>query len=131
VLDLHEDDGQVVDKEEGIHHAAGILDNVVILYPSSLLVKYSDPIKEPKSKYENKEKSTNTSSEQVNPWHCRLGWTEKQGPGAEQQDQQLERETDQKAVTFDLAFTLVVTKANKIHLRDDDHDDGAKKGHNG
>ena len=53
MFDFHEDDSEVVNEQHGVHHAAGIGDQIMVLNSAPLLVKNADTIKEPKGKDKN------------------------------------------------------------------------------
>jgi hypothetical protein len=52
--------------------------------------------------------------EKVDPGHCGPGSSVEECPGAEQEDEQLEREPDQDAITFDLGSMLHIIIISKI-----------------
>ena len=69
MLDLHEDDGEVVDEQEGVHHGVGVLHDVDVLDPPLLLVEHPDAVEQPEGKDEHKQEDADASPEQVYPWH--------------------------------------------------------------
>ena len=77
MIDLHKENGEVVNKQKCVNHTICVLNNIVVLNPSASFVKYSNSVEQPEGEHENKQKGTNTSSEQVYPRHRGLSRTEK------------------------------------------------------
>ncbi len=84
MLELHEDQGEVVDEQQRVDHGGRVLDDVVVLDPAPLLVKHPHPIKQPEGKDEHEEEGADTSSKQVDPRHRGLRLPEEERPRAEQ-----------------------------------------------
>jgi hypothetical protein len=65
MLDFQQNYCQVVYKQKSLDHAVCVADNLEVIDPPLLLVKYPDTIEQPKGEDENKEKDGKGSSEQM------------------------------------------------------------------
>ena len=103
-----------MEEQEAVQQAGGVLDNVPVLDLASLLVQ-PDAIKQPEAQEEDKQEEGEQRAEQVDAGQTGARLTIEHGPGANTQDQQLEREGDQQPVTVNLTLELRVPGFSLIH----------------
>ena len=107
VPELQQQKRQVVEEQQAVQQTGGVLDDVPVLDLSSLLVQ-ADTIEQPEAQEEDKQQEGEEGAEQVDPGQTGARRAVEHGPGAHSQDQQLEGERDEEAVTVNLALELRV-----------------------
>ena len=94
--ELQQDNGQVVDEEEGVHEGDGVLhDALVISVPR---VQNADPVKKPIGNHEEKDEDQQEGTEHEDPRHVSSLLAEEQRPGPNEQDEELECHGDEESL---------------------------------
>ena len=128
--ELYQDDGQVVNEQQGVYQGESELDDVGIASYLAAVLQQVNTVEQPEGNDEDEDEERDEGAEDKYPGQSRLGPSEEETPGANQEDEELESKADQHSITGNI--TLQVQSSVKCsHLGQGDHEDGTEEGCHG
>ena len=132
VAQLQQQDGEVVHEQQRVDQRERELHDVRVLDLVGVLQQV-DAVEQPEGDHEHEDQERDRGAEHEDPRQRRLGLPEEDSPGPDQEDEELEGEADEHAVTGHVALQVESPRAGveDAELRQDDHEDGAEEGGEG
>ena len=127
VPQFNEQDGEVVDEEQGVYEREGELDNVLVMELVSLLQEM-DAVKQPETKDEDEDEGGDEGAEDKDTRESGGGVAKENCPRSKKKDEELEGEADEHPITGNVALQV-----GGLHLKDtklwkSNHEDWTKEG---
>ena len=104
VSQLYQDDGQVVDEQQGVYQGESELDDVGISSYLAAVLQQVNTVEQPEGYDEDEDEERDESAEDKYSGQCRLGPSEEETPGANQEDEELESKADQHSITGNITL---------------------------
>lgn len=129
---LEQDDGQVVDEEQGVDQREGELHDVPVLDLVAVLEQV-DAVEQPEGDEEHEHEEGDQGAEHEDPGQRRLGFPEEHGPRPDEKDEEFESKTDEHSVTSHITVKVESPRLGVKHpeVGQDHHQDGAEEGGDG
>lgn len=105
--ELQQDDGQVMDEKQSIHQGHSILDDALVIAVPR--IQNPDPMKKPVRHNEEEDEDQQEGTEHEHPWHVCSLFAEKQGPGANEENEELEGHGDEESLANGAARLQLVS----------------------